>query len=66
VIQFGRGKAKTIFAGGKEFCFASALFVLGRGFRRAGGCGRNARRILAQAKKKGPAMISHCKPAGRP
>jgi len=25
----GRGKAKTIFAGGKGFCFASALFVLG-------------------------------------
>jgi len=23
-MQFGRGKAKTIFAGGKGFCFASA------------------------------------------
>jgi len=29
-LQCGRGKAKTIFAGGKGFCFASALFVLGR------------------------------------
>lgn len=30
-IQCGRGKAKTIFAGGKGFCFASALLVFGRG-----------------------------------
>jgi hypothetical protein len=34
-FQFGRGKAKTIFAGGKGFCFASALFVGGGAFRRA-------------------------------
>jgi len=25
-MQFGRGKAKLFFAGGKGFCFASALF----------------------------------------
>jgi hypothetical protein len=30
-IQFGRGKAKTIFAGGKGFCFASALFCFWAG-----------------------------------
>lgn len=28
-MQYGRGKAKTIFAGGKGFCFASALFCAG-------------------------------------
>jgi len=28
-VQCGRGKAKTIFAGGKGFCFVSALLVFG-------------------------------------
>ncbi|MBU1519710.1 hypothetical protein KJ973_03400, partial [Patescibacteria group bacterium] len=39
-------QSKTIFAGGKGFALPRLFFVRGFGIRRAGGCGRNARRIL--------------------
>jgi len=46
-FQCGRGKAK-LFLREEMICFASALFSKRRGFciRHAGGCGRNAWRIL--------------------
>jgi hypothetical protein len=39
-------QSKTIFAGGKGFALPRLFFVRGFDVRRAGGCGRNARRIL--------------------
>src|SRR3990167_10510625 len=53
-------QSKNYFCGRKRICFASALVSKRRGFgiRRAGGCGRNARRICGFGKRKGSVDFS--------
>jgi len=45
-LQCGRGKAKAILREEKDFALPRLFLFLRRASRRAGGCGRNARRIL--------------------